>query len=434
VYLSVIYLFVILLIFFLVFINPGLRNPCAAIMLATYPQGAALRVNGVYMGTSNGKIVVPAGSHRIEVILPGFKPETLQMDIPGRVFGSALFPKKYPLNVTLQAVDPAAVLVGAAAEFAAWGFGGEAVSTWQVPLILSEGAYRTGSEARGSREIAEIINAAARFTVTRAGLRDLVRAKALIDNGGQVPSPASIFNTVSEIASFLADNAGSAAWLASILGRHGSDVISSKWFVQEQLRAGALSGLPANPRELAQPLELAGISFLPVTGGRFILGEPFPYEANVESFYISASLAPFSVFTAFLEETQQPVRQEYGESGGRITGVPWQTARDFCAWLSARLPASMTEWEVRLPAEAEWEYAAAQYKLQLTSLNEWCEDPYSPLPFFKASPAAVNAVGSPERSIRCVDTGVSARTSLPVNVLSPFVSFRPVIALKTGRM
>jgi hypothetical protein len=430
VYLSAIYLFAVLLLFFLFFVNPGIRKPQAAIMLATEPEGAAMRVNGVYMGTSNGKIIVPAGSHEIEIVLPGFETERLQMDVPGRIFGSAFFPKKYQLYVRLNATDPTAAVAASAAEFASWSFGGEPTSAWQVPLALSEGAYRAGSASRGSREIGDIIAACTRFTVTRAALRDLVRARALSDNGGQVPSPASIFNTISGVASFLSDNPGAAAWLASILGQDGSYVISSDWFMQEQLKAENLPVLQGDPSIPARRLDLLGISFLEIPGGSLFLGEPFPHEAATGNFYIGEALTPFSVFKTFLDESGQTVSPEYGESGGRITGVSWNTAREFCKWMSGRLPSNMTEWEVRLPAEAEWEYAAKLRVLQPTSLNEWCEDPYSPLPFFKAASQAVNAVGSPERSVRCLEAGPAARTSLPDYLGSPYVSFRPVIALK----
>ena len=236
VYLTALYSVILLLIIFFILIFPGLRNPQAAIILKTEPEGAALRVDGVYMGTSPEKVLVTKGVHNLELILPGFHTVSMEREIPARVFGSALFPREYPLEVKLDIIDPAHAFAYYAADFAAWSFGGEPTSTWQVPLSLSTGAYRVGSAGLGahSESLQEILNAAARFTVTKAALRDIVRAKNLLDNGGQVPSVASLFNTIAGIAVFLSENPGSAEWLANLLPVQSSTVITaSTWYQNE---------------------------------------------------------------------------------------------------------------------------------------------------------------------------------------------------------
>ena len=129
-----------------------------------------------------------------------------------------------------------------------------------------------------------------------------------------------------------------------------------------------------------------------------------------------------------------------------VCSVSWFAARAYCQWLNSRLPPSMAGYEVRLPLEAEWEYALnllinsnssgmQQFPLIMDRLAEWCADPFVPLDYIPASPDAIRILGSPERSVRggvnsANLTDYQTRASLPPAFCSSFVSFRPVITVK----
>jgi formylglycine-generating enzyme required for sulfatase activity len=479
VYLTIICSLIILLILFLVLFRPGIVRPGSMVIFTSEPSGAALRVDDLYIGTSPCRVFVPRGSHVFEAVMPGFTAERFEREIPSRLFASALFPRRYNVSVTLTAPDPAAVLAAAAFDYASWSFGGEPNAIWQIPLSLSEGVYRAGKGVSAS-ESAGIVAAAGRFAVTRAALRDLVRAQTLAVNGGNAPSPLALTRALTQTAAFLSNNHGSATWLAETLPIDSASLLFSSAWYQNQLAsfaditAGEVladrpGGTPADSLPSSQT-RVGGLLFTGLGGGVLVQGEPFPHRTPVEAFLICVTEVPIPAYADFLDavpqwrqdrretlEQQGLVNSDYladfdlniPPSGVRridsgVGSVSWFAANAFCEWLSGKLPDSFSGWEVRLPTEAEWEYAAKSVQswdnrggVSGTDGGawEWCANPYSPLPFLSAPPESGDKVGSPHRPVRggsllntAAPLNPETRGSLPPSACSPFVSFRPIIA------
>jgi len=483
VYIAIIGALVLALALFFLLLYPGIVRLGTVVVFTSEPSGSALRVDDVYAGTSPCKVFVHKGEHTIEAVLPGFETKRLNLTIPGRLFASALFPRRYDLNINLTTFNPSSVLAASAFDYAAWSFGGEPTAAWQVPLSLSEGVYRVGKTAGGT-DSERILAAAARFAVTRAALRDLVRAETLALNSGNAPSPLTITRSVTQALAFLTNNPAGAAWLADTLPADSAAVlISSSWYQNQiasfaEVTAGeSLAALPErqpDPDLPANQIRVGGLLFTGVGGGILVQGEPFPHRIPVSAFMICATEILSPAYADFLDavpawrEDQKEILEQQGlvtdeyladfeytvpadksKLDRGVNSVSWHAAQAYCEWLSGKLPASFAGWEIRLPTEAEWEYAVKSTRTwggagifaPSGGVWEWCADPYSPLPFFAAPPEAVAAAGSPERSLRggssFNNTGSSnpeTRASLPPAACSPFVSFRPVIARQGGAL
>ncbi|MDR1617572.1 MAG: SUMF1/EgtB/PvdO family nonheme iron enzyme [Treponema sp.] len=460
-YLGALYGLAILLVLFFLFLYPGLSRPGSLARVRSEPSGAAFRIDGVYRGTTPCDIFVPAGRHLVELSLPRFTPLRREEEFRGRLFGSRFFPLSRPVEGTLETGDPAAVFAFAAADYAAWTFAGEPTVSWQIPQSLSEGAYRAGPglAAAKSGEGADaegldaggILMAAARFAVTRAALRDLSRAAFLADNGGLSPSPVTLYRSATGMIRYLSENPGFAETLAGLLPEEDAGILTGSAWYRKQT-ASPSAGLPEGgdnapvlppPAGRDTPLRVGALNFIPLP------------EDGGASFLICETEVPKAVFERFLQERPEWGREETAalierglvngdylldpSGGDSVTAVSWYAAAAFCVWLGESLPLSMSAWEPRLPTEAEWERAAGTGELPGMTGNvwEWCADPFVPLPFLPAPAAAAAAVGSPQRPVRggaWINAGVDAGTrgSLPPELCSPFVSFRPVIAPRAG--
>jgi hypothetical protein len=475
VYLTVLYALLILGALFFALLFPGIARPGSVLSVNSEPQGAAVRVDGVTLGATPCDLTVPRGLRVIELSLPGFTPLRIEQDVPGSYFASLFFPKRIPLFGTLAAADPLEALTLSAADYARWSFTGEPTAAYQIPRDLSEGAYRLGPAAAGDEALSaamnEVLGAAARFAVTRAALRDLLRAQFLAGSGGLSPSPLGLADTAASILGRLSENPGAAVWLAKTLPPESARTLEgSSW--HSRAVSTALAGEPRTGTDRAGTADRGGMlqgglgNFLFIPGGEFIQAEAFPHRAQLESFYISATELSGEEWERFLRANprwrrenaealidqglvspgylDEPVNPPYRNAG--VPGISWYAAAAYCEWLTASLPPSLADWEARLPLEAEWEYAAslaADGTVGLANMLggfwEWCADPYAPLNYLSADETAAAAVSSPERSLRGGSwinppgsVGITTRASLDPAASSPFVSFRPVLARRRG--
>ena len=105
------------------------------------------------------------------------------------------------------------------------------------------------------------------------------------------------------------------------------------------------------------------MQFVYIPGGTFTMGDPTgidpvaspAHEVTIDSFYIGKFEVTFVEYDLFARETGRALPDDKGWGRGLrpVIHVSWNDAEAFAKWLSEK-----TKKNFRLPAEAEWEYAA----------------------------------------------------------------------------
>ena len=129
-----------------------------------------------------------------------------------------------------------------------------------------------------------------------------------------------------------------------------------------RVRSRRVSGKRAWNRDSTSETNL-GNKWVLVEGGKFRMGndnglspdESPEHEDTLNSFFMSATEVTFDQYDRFCTSTNRPKPNDNGWGRGDmpVMNVNWNDAYEYCLWAS-----KVTGATVRLPTEAEWEYAA----------------------------------------------------------------------------
>jgi len=399
-YLPLFYLGVILLLVFGVLVLPGILRYGSLVSFETDPRGAEVYLNGTRRGSTPLELFVPAGEYRVEYRMPGVEPELTELDVSGRVFGSLLFPRRrlsYS-HLTLEDAQLNLTLSSAVREYAAWAAVGQSSRQHGFPPVLFEGmdvlmtaAPVPASPARMNAG-RELLTGSVAHTVDPALLRDYVRAAGAFHNAGPAVGPGGLVATVRFFAHLHNNSEALPVLLSEALPRPEAEQLNSdpafRSFVERKTTAMVALSYEELPTELpGGSRTLLDTPFARVPAGRVPLGqsrqgrEPsllqLPWSQDVPSFEIMEHAVTREQYAAFLAENPmwrpdnieelieagyvtQDYLQDWSEDMSPalpVTFVSYYAAAAYSEWFHNRLSDAVPGLRVRLPREAEFEWA-----------------------------------------------------------------------------
>jgi len=124
------------------------------------------------------------------------------------------------------------------------------------------------------------------------------------------------------------------------------------------------------PRRATDLDEVGGVAWVPLEGGEFSMGAEDIEDARpvhrvtVSAFRIARFPMTNAQYRAFCTATGKSPPRHWpegeipaGKENHPVVSVSWRDAEAFCTWISGRIPKE-DGGTVRLPTEAEWEFAA----------------------------------------------------------------------------
>jgi iron(II)-dependent oxidoreductase len=387
-YLTILYGLLILFILFMLLFYKGLRDRGEYLRVKTFPPGASVKVDGLYVGSSPCQALVKQGNHTVTVSKPHFDPIVLEDDFRGPVFGTLFVRPRRVLNIDLVLSDPAALVRQGIEDFAA---------NPHIPEILAETVWGGNNSPSGIEDLYYFVDKAKYFVTNSLQLHSYLYALSSVEANIGVMTPTKLISTVNKIVQLNQKYENFPFWLAVVLQDEAAQhLVDTPWFTDvladyrvryDQLRKQATVVRQTGGSD---SIVVQGLHFVSVPGGELLQGDgedgfasvQLPHPVSVPAFSMSESEVTNRVFQNFLEENpewalanksslveQGFVDEQYLSAWPNradqpdweelpVTNVSFYAARAFCQWLTSKLPAAYSDYSVRLPFESEWEWAS----------------------------------------------------------------------------
>ena len=390
-YLTGIYAVVLLVALFLVLVYPGLRSPGGRIAVSASPRHVTVWLDGRFVGTTPLSVEAGPGTHDLELTRAGFAAEARQVEVAPRVLGTLIVRKRASVHADLELVDAAGVARRSVAEF-----GGASHVTGII-----EDAGRALARAAPDAQYA-FLRDVVPFVDRRQALGALVRAAASSAARGGPVTPQAARSLFDRWLQLDRDYPGLPLWLAAAAPSElAQDLAAQRWYRErgEDYRRALSSHPPPRPAALQDAVVLDGMRFRAIPGGTLLMGDDVdrpvradaahdhqPHLRAVGPFLMAETEVTNRQFARFVAEvprwaprgTAALVREGLAEptylaswSEGvpapgildqPVTHVSHHAAAAFAAWLGAAAAANgpwpYGDMIVRLPTDAEWEWAA----------------------------------------------------------------------------
>jgi iron(II)-dependent oxidoreductase len=395
-YLTVIYVLAVLIALFFVLFYPGLHRRGSYLVLTGEPVRATVTVDGGFAGSTPCTVFVPMGSRSVEIAKPFYGTDARKELVAGRVFATLIVPQRRTIEYHLDLTDAQGLFAWALDDF---------VRNPIIPEIISKTASEVVDAYRGDipkeirLKLLSFLDNAMLFVTNEQQIRELVIARSAIAANGGFSTPGSLMDFVEQITQLQQNYDNFPAWTILASSREKSkQILATIWssaYASHYLEAVNRLSLEPAPAASGGSASVSGVLLRAIPAGTLLMGRDdvestlgktidqlMAHAVRVERFYMAETEVTNRQYQAFLDVVPEwrpsnrdalistaLVSDDYlatwsgdrfpaGSDDLPVTGVSWHAASAYCAWLQVSLSASRPGAIVRLPTEAEWEWAA----------------------------------------------------------------------------
>jgi formylglycine-generating enzyme required for sulfatase activity len=410
IYLTVIYGFIVLLGLFLLMIYPGIKNNGTMVHVDTSPGGAVVYVDNIYKGTTPTYFFVEKGNREIRIEKKYFETIKFQELIGSKIFGSLLFPGKFKINDNLTLINQEGFLEDRFKQLSSFALIEDYYDRYQMPSLISKtvSEYLSGLKTDNKELLYDFLYSMRVNLGSPEMVYDYVKAISLTNNI-IISNPVSNEEDstqpdLSVIFDYFADENNIQGLLLSIIKAYPLDKRENVIERLEKIEGvkSILNDLYTDyfdieisdiPAVNGKTVVINNNKFIGFSSGTYLTGPSlpedtqvlmnddilisFPHIETVSEFYILEKEVTRRDYSLFLDENPEwKVEninnliennlvtndylnlQDFNDKGKPVSNISWYAAAAYSDWLETKLPPNMSEYNIKLPSEAQWEAAA----------------------------------------------------------------------------
>ncbi len=413
-YLPVIYIVLLFILIFFLFLYPGIRQNGKYYFFDSYPDNAAIYIDGKYVGHTPSAVLLKRGNRKIEISKPFYRSVVKNLEVKPYIWGSLFYNARKKVYVTLQLEDLEGLIQYEKEDFASSPYIANTINE------TCQGAFSAfkGKEWKQKRIISydflDFIRNCLYFSTKENQLRELLLGFATVVSRGDFLTPLSLNRALKTAFSAIEKyNSFPYFLVLSLAESHARKIVNLDWFRSFSSNyVGKIYDLNEKPlpRYSKRFLTIEGIRFSLIPGASFLLGNTtdlkriekridylIPTPTRVDSFYMSVTEITVKDFLLFLRDNAKwrksnisyllskklvsadylkeipdsinysMLNVQFKSMDGKFLAKPiryvsYWAAKAYTEWLTDKIEKRFSNMKVRLPFESEWEWAARGHK------------------------------------------------------------------------
>jgi formylglycine-generating enzyme required for sulfatase activity len=477
----------LLLIFFILFINPGIKNYGTIAVFSSQPEGVSVWSNDEYLGTVPFEFFLPAGEHELTFRKNAYPETSRKLELKGRLLFSYFFPLKTKIDVKLEAADSKKITETALAGLNSFSMTSGS-DYYMPPLASGAAADLVYSASAEKEELFDFLLAAFMNTANPAMLKDSLRAASLIlaSTGLTDPSDLSAFLVYLDKKKVLKPEL--VYWYLNASGKKAAEIKNSSEILDTH--SAFIKNYDNSALAVSGRITVKGVNFIGIRPASYIMGayrehpsieaysmKELPHEKKLKAFFLAERETTNREYYQFVssenfwskQNTAMLIEKKLADENylahwtddrpaqadldKPLVFVSWHAAEAYTRWLGKN-----SGYTVSLPEEAQWEYAAGAvsdfrnsvfrsagsdgplaagrrlpdkngfYDL-LGNVWEWCADSYAASAYFfpavKTPAAEIKTVRGASWANEEKESSSIQRGKMPASWCTPYTGIRP---------
>lgn len=454
VYIPIIYIFIVISLFFIVTIFPGIKNNGSLVTINSHPQGASIYIDNKNVGSTPLDIFIDKGNYNLSIKKSNFNTYNKGLSINGKIFLSLFKKNKDLININLELLNASNILKQSYITMSKWSLlnKNDINKRYQIPFLISDSIMDFHSSKNiDKNELDLFLKSSIKLVTNEFILSDYLRGLMIAKSDNRLPSISSVINSTIFVADIIKEYPDVPLLLYNKIITDNSLLLDSKYY--SYLKDKHILKINKNLTKFDEKKDdvyINKIRFKYIPKSELTPNDiNFIHSIKEEAFYISEYMITKESYYNFVNDNPKWSKEniknlkndglvdnyylDFSNDEDYITNISYYSALAWCEWANKTFDLP-TGFKISLPSENMW-FSSVMYG-SIKNIDAW---QWTNQGFYIYDHFLTNNMGIPISEYEIIQPRLvvgknkyntkieSGRGVQDANWCTPFLSFRPVL-------